>query len=111
MSWHETHRRWQAIRDVEAEIDAGPAGVLPWNERYADIFGSRDELVRALEYRWSLIVQAQLDPELSEDVLAETFRKVTLRHAPLLGVLDAYSRRAGRADAPGSERVSDVVRA
>ena len=111
MSWQETHRRWRAIRDVEAEIDTGAPGVLPWNERYAEVFGTRDELLRALEYRSSLIVQAQLDPELPDDVLAETFRDITLRHAPLLGVLDAYSRQTAAADLPGVEGVSDVVRA
>ena len=91
MSWQETRERWQAIREVVAAIDEGPAGVLPWNDRYERIFVNRDELVRALEYRWKLIVQAQLDPDLPEDVLAETFRDITLRHAPLLGVLDRYS--------------------
>lgn len=93
MTWQETHARWQAIREIEAAIDNGPAGVLPWNQRYEQIFRTRDGLVRALEYRWNLILQAQLDPELPEDVLAETFRKITVRHAPLLCVLESYSRR------------------
>lgn len=110
MSWQQTHRRWRAIRDVEAEIHAGPAGVLPWNDRYAELFGSRAELVRALEYRWSLIVDAQLDPELPEDTLAETFREITLRHAPLLGVLDAYSRRSVPEGVTGPEGASEDVR-
>lgn len=105
MSWDETRRRWRAIRDVEAEIDDGRPGELPWNERYAEVFGTRDELLRALEYRWTLIVQAQLDPELSEDVLAATFRDITLRHAPLLGVLDAHRGRDARADLPDGVRV------
>lgn len=94
MTWQETHRRWHAIREIEAAIDDGPAGVLPWNDRYEQIFHTRAELVRALEYRWTLIMQAQLDPELPDDVLAETFRDITLRHAPLLGVLETHAREA-----------------
>ena len=108
MTWQETHARWQAIREIEAEIDSGPAGVLPWNDRYEQIFHTRAELVAALEYRWKLIVQAQLDPELSEDALAETFRDITLRHAPLLGVLDRYSHGVSAADRP-SEGVDPYV--
>lgn len=107
MSWHETHLRWRAVRDVESELDNGPAGVLPWNERYAEIFGTRENLVRALEYRWSLIVDAQLDPELPDVVVAETFRDITLRHASLLGVLEAYSRNTRTT---ASEGVGSFVR-
>lgn len=93
MTWHETHLRWQAMREIEDAINDGPAGVLPWNERYEQIFHTRDGLIRALEYRWSLIGQAQLDPELPEEVLAETFRTITTEHAPLLEVLEAYASR------------------
>ncbi|UPK75127.1 hypothetical protein MU582_00390 [Nocardioidaceae bacterium SCSIO 66511] len=91
MSWDETHRRWQAVREVIAQIDIDASGELPWRSEYAEIFGDRDGLVHALRYRWKLIVQAQLDPELSEDVLAETFRDIMVRNAGLLRVLDRYT--------------------
>lgn len=108
MTWQETHARWQAIREIEVEIEAGPAGVLPWNERYEQIFHTRAELVAALEYRWRLIVQAQMDPELCEDTLAKTFRDITLRHAPLLGVLDRYARGASADDSSTEGATADV---
>ncbi|MGH3359735.1 MAG: hypothetical protein ACRDO7_13115, partial [Nocardioidaceae bacterium] len=60
MTWHETHARWRAIREVEEAIDADPAGDLPWNAHLAEVFGDRSGLLRALEYRWTLVVQAQL---------------------------------------------------
>ena len=91
MSWDETHRRWQAIREVIAQIETDAGGDLPWSDEYAEIFGDRDGLVHALRYRWKLIVQAQLDPELPEGVLAETFREIVVRNASLLRVLDRYT--------------------
>ncbi len=108
MTWQETHERWQAIREVEAEIEAGHAGVLPWNERFEQIFHTRAELVAVLEYRWRLIVQAQMDPELCEDTLAETFRDITLRHAPLLAVLDTYARGVSADDLSIEGATADV---
>lgn len=110
MTWSETHDRWRAIREVEEAIDRGPAGVLPWDDRLERIFGDRDGLVRALEYRWNLIVQAQLDPELPEDVLAETRRAIVRRHAGLLGVLGRYARVDGAMLENEIEEEPDVVR-
>lgn len=95
MTWQETRMRWQALREIETAIDDGPVGDLPWNERYEQIFHSRAELLRTLEYRWNLMVQAQLDPELPDHVLAATFREMTLRHAPLLAVFERHSAVAG----------------
>lgn len=91
MTWEQTHARWRAIREVEAAIedsaDDSADGDLPWHDDYAEIFGDREGLLRALEYRWSLTVQAQLDPELPEPVLEETWQRITARHAGLLRVL------------------------
>lgn len=94
MSWEETHRRWNAIREITSAIENDPTGELPWCDEYAEIFGDRDGLVHALEYRWTLMVQAQLDPELPDAVLAETFRDLTVRNAGLLRVLDRHTHGA-----------------
>lgn len=107
MSWEETHRRWYAIRDMIARIEDDPTGELPWREEYAPIFGDPDGLVRALEYRWRLIVEAQLDPELPDGVLAETFRDITVRNAGLLRVLDRHTEGAPYAGA--ARRVEGVA--
>ena len=110
MTWRETHDRWQAIREVEEAIDRDPSGVLPWSERLEAVFGDRDGLLRALAYRWNLIVQAQLDPELSDDVLAETRRELTRRHAGLLRVLCRYARVDDVVVEHAREEAPDVVR-
>lgn len=92
MSWSETHRWWRAVREAERLADADLRGELPWSADFADVFGSRAELLRALEYRWTLIVQAQMDPELPDAVLDETWQRITSAHAGLRRVL---ARHAG----------------
>lgn len=86
--WHLTNLRLRALRKISAEIEADPTGELPWKDEYAELFGDPDGLLRALEYRWKVTVQAQLDPELPEDVLAETFRDLMVRNVGLLRLLD-----------------------
>ena len=54
MSWHETHLRSQALRDVEAAIDRDPSAALPWHDTYADLFGDAAGLAAYLRYRWRL---------------------------------------------------------
>ncbi|UYM07454.1 hypothetical protein [Solicola gregarius] len=107
MSWDETRRRWQAIREITSVIERDATGELPWDETYAEIFGDRDSLVRALEYRWTLMVQAQLDPELPDAVLAETFRKLTVRNAGLLRVLDRCAN--GEPYAAATKRMEGIA--
>jgi hypothetical protein len=59
MSWARTSEWWRALREVSAELELRQDGRLPWQPRYAEIFGDRDGLRRALRYRWTLIEQAQ----------------------------------------------------
>jgi hypothetical protein len=69
MGWTRTNEWWRALREVCAELELregcaelelrGGAGELPWHPRYAEIFGDREGLRRALLYRWTLISQAQ----------------------------------------------------
>lgn len=77
MSWESTSERWQAIREVSAELERNRDGVLPWQPRYADIFGDREGLLAALRYRWQLIVRAQeADP--SHATIEQVLHELTL---------------------------------
>jgi hypothetical protein len=107
MSWHETHRRWQALREVEST--AARTGRLPWREDYEEIFGDRSQLVAALRHRWRQTVQAQLDPQLPETVYDEVRERLSREHRGVLRVLaDHGDRSAGEwlADAAGLAHAS-----
>lgn len=78
------------MRAAEAAIDRDPDGDLPWEAGFAELFGDRDGLVLALRYRWSLLVEAQVDPALSQHEQERTWRDLTTRHAGLLRTLDRF---------------------
>ena len=86
MSWNRTHRRWAAVREIEALAAAG-CTELPWNDEYAAVFGDRDGLADALRYRVELARTTQLDPDLNEDALEEQRRRLDARHADVLRML------------------------
>lgn len=92
MSWTDTHRRWQALAEIEVLANAG-CDELPWNTEYAAIFGDRDELAAALRYRWELNQSTQLDTHLSEAVLEEQRRRLMTRSEGLLRLLENHERR------------------
>jgi hypothetical protein len=98
MSWTETHRRWQAMQEIEALANAalsnpGIADDLPWNQEYAEIFGDRDGLAAALRYRWEQTRRAQLDTHLPESVLEEQWCRLHTRHAGVLRLLETHEAR------------------
>ena len=95
MSWTETHRRWQALQEVEALASAG-CEELPWNSEYAEIFGDRDTLAAALRYRLKLTRDAQLDTHMSETVLEEQRVRLVERNAGVLRLLRNHESGAGR---------------
>lgn len=97
MGWTETHRRWQVLRDLEAELTRDPMlQELPWREEYADLFGDRETLMAMMRYRWKLTREAQLDSHLPEDVLALHERRLERRFA---GVRRLLETRAGSGSA------------
>lgn len=100
MSWTQTHRRWSALREVEALAAAG-CTELPWNAEYAEIFGDRDGLAAALRYRLNLARSAQLDPSLGESALEERRQLLASRSAGIVAILQAHA--AGRAAAPAQQ--------
>ena len=90
MGWTETHRRWQALQEIEVVANTGPIDELPWNDEYAEIFGDRETLVATLRYRWEQTRRAQLDSHLPEHVLDEQWERLQTRHAGVLRLLDRY---------------------
>ena len=99
MGWTETHRRWQALQEIESTAntrlaDGQLVDELPWNPEYAEIFGDRDTLVATLRYRWEQTRRAQLDSHLPESVLEEQWCRLQTRHAGVLRLLERYDRDA-----------------
>ncbi|MCW2752849.1 MAG: hypothetical protein JWQ32_260 [Marmoricola sp.] len=86
MSWTETHRRWQVLQEIEALANAG-CDELPWNDEYAAVFGDRDQLAAALQYRWELNRTTQLDTHLPEQVLEQQRTRLVARNAGVLRLL------------------------
>ena len=92
MGWTETHRRWQALQDIEARATAGLIDELPWDDDHADVFGSRDALAAALRHRWEQTRRAQLDTHLPEHVLEEQWCRLRTRQAAVLRILRAHEQ-------------------
>lgn len=94
MSWTRTHEWWQALLEVVAEIEHRQDGTLPWQPRYAEIFGDRDGLRRALAYRWTLIQQAQVEePYEANGRPSREALTLAARHRAVRRVLDATPER------------------
>lgn len=99
MGWTDTHRRWNALQDIEARANAGTLDMLPWSPEYADIFGDRDRLAAAVRSRWEQARRAQLDSHLPEHVLEEQWRRLHARHRGVLRLLERYdATRSDEAD-------------
>jgi len=103
MSWTETHRRWQALQEIEtlanAELSEGrEIHELPWTPEYAEIFGDRDTLAAALRYRWEQTRRAQLDSHLPEAVLEEQWCRLHTRQAGVLRLLERYDAGSDSTD-------------
>jgi hypothetical protein len=88
MGWTETHRRWQAMQEIEANTSV--LDELPWTAEHAEIFGDRDSLAAALRYRWEQTRRAQLDSHLPEAVLEEQWCRLQARHAGVLRLLERH---------------------
>jgi len=94
MGWTETHRRWQALQEIEALANTGALDELPWNAGYAEVFGDRDALAAALRHRWRQTRRAQLDTHLPEAVLEEQWCRLHARHSGVLRLLERYDGRS-----------------
>ena len=90
MTWTETNRRQQVLRDVKAVAAVRRDGVLPWNDTYADAYAGPDELLRDLAYFWRIQVDAQLDPNLDEAGLDDRRTDLFRQNEAVLLILDAH---------------------
>jgi hypothetical protein len=90
MGWAETHRRWQALQEIESLASAGVVDEIPWTDEYAEIFGDRAALVAALRHRWQQTWRAQMDSHLPEHVLEEQWCRLHTRNAGVLRLLERY---------------------
>ncbi|HYG94805.1 MAG TPA: hypothetical protein VD859_14590 [Nocardioides sp.] len=88
MTWTETHRRWQAMREIEEQLARDPGAGLPWKKEYDDLFGDRTGLVAALRYRWELSYTTQQDPTLRKPVRDDYLRRLAARSRGVLRLLD-----------------------
>lgn len=84
MTWSETHRRLDALRAIEAELNRKRDGQLPWRPEYAEIFGGRRTLLLQLRYRWRLLVEAQAEDPRQVSALVQ-------RHPGLVAVLHRHA--------------------
>ncbi len=90
MTWTETRRRQQVLREVRAVAAVRLDGVLPWSDDYADAFAGPDDLFRDLAYFWRIQVEAQIDPGLDEYTLEERRDDLYRRNEGVLRIIDAH---------------------
>lgn len=95
MTWSETHRRMNALREIEAELDRRGDGKLPWNPEYAGIFGDRQRLLLQLQHRWRLLVEAQVEEPIDPSGRPSAeHRALADRHRGLLAALRRHAWEA-----------------
>ena len=90
MTWTETRRRQQVLREVRAIAAVRLDGVLPWSDDYADAFPGPDDLLRDLAYFWRIHVEAQIDSNLTEVQLDERWSAVYSAYPGIRQILDAH---------------------
>jgi len=93
MTWTETRRRQDVIREVRAMAEIRRDGVLPWCDDYTDAFAGPGELLHELEYRWRLHVETQIDTNLGESAMDERWESLHAWHQPVLDILEAHRDR------------------
>lgn len=99
MGWTETHRRWQAMREIEEMLADAPTTFadvteIPWRDEYDELFGDRDGLLAALRYRWDLARTTQLDTHAHEHVLDESRQRLERRARGVIRLLDRAAAKS-----------------
>ena len=93
MTWTETKRRQDVLREVKAIAAVRQDGVLPWSDDYVDAYASPDELLRDLQYYWRITVEAQIDTKLSPVALEERWDAIHRANPGVLPILESnYSQ-------------------
>lgn len=89
MTWNETRRRQQVLREVRAIAEVRRDGVLPWSDDYADAFTGPNDLLRSLAYVWRVHVECQIDTNLDEASLDERWAGIYRTFGGIRLILDA----------------------
>ena len=89
MTWNETRRRQDVLREVKAIAAVRQDGVLPWSDDYVDAYASPDELLRDLQYYWRITVEAQIDTKLSPVALEERWDAIHRANPGVLPILES----------------------
>jgi hypothetical protein len=93
MTWSETRRRQDVLREVKAIAAVRQDGVLPWSDDYADAYATPDELLRDLQYFWRITVEAQMDTKMGAAALEERWDAIHRAYPGVLPILESnYSR-------------------
>ncbi|MGY4103340.1 hypothetical protein ACW2Q0_27835 [Nocardia sp. R16R-3T] len=98
--WEDHHRRTEIVRTVLTRAATDPASPdlfaqIPDLDR---LFGGPEGLLLALRYRWNIHLDAKLDQALVQGQSAvEAYLELAAEQPVLRAVLDAQSRRQGRA--------------
>ena len=98
MTWTETQRRQEVLREVGAIADVRMDGVLPWSDEYSDAFDGPDDLLRELEYRWRIHTECQLDPHLRKPDFDERWIDLHQRFEGVLRILEVQGSETLDAD-------------
>jgi hypothetical protein len=89
MTWTETKRRQDVLREVKAIAAVRQDGVLPWSDDYVDAYAGPDELLRDLQYYWRITVEAQIDTKLSPTDLEERWDAIHRANPGVLPILES----------------------
>ncbi len=89
MTWSETRRRQDVLREVKAIAAVRQDGVLPWSDAYADAYATPDDLLRDLMYFWRIAVEAQIDTKLGAAALEERWNAIHQAYPGVLPILES----------------------
>ena len=90
MTWNETRRRQDVLREVKAIAAVRQDGELPWSDDYADAFTGPDDLLRDLAHTWWVHVEAQIDTNLTEAQMEERWDALYRAFPGVPQIIDAH---------------------
>jgi len=96
MTWSETRRRQDVLREVRAVAAVRKDGVLPWSDDYIDAYATPDELLRDLAYSWRIHVEAQVDTNFTEGEMEERWDALYRAFPGVPEIIDAHRAAARR---------------
>ena len=96
MTWSETRRRHDVLREVRAVAAVRRDGVLPWSDDYADAYTGPDALLRDLAFSWRIHVEAQVDTNFTETEMEERWDALYRVFPGVPEIIDAHRAAARR---------------